>query len=681
MANSGRIATSKNTSAGTGYPSYVYVDWSASQDAVLNRSTLTWTAKVGSDYDNDLWVAVGPTTVSFNGVSTTIERKQGYKVTTKDCVLGTGTVTIDHDASGAKTVAVSVSSAMYSSSQNVSYSGNITLNPIDRTPPVVTFGTSGVNVNGFTVSAAATSVCDVWEYTVNGGTSWTQFSTTAGTTASVSLSTLSPATAYNVAVRARKKSNQVKGTSAAKTVQTLGGADITGAETFRVYAYDSTLTVTLNVYQRLPMTLALKRGTTTLFTLNLGTPASTGEQTVSRTISASQNDAVLQACPNEPSFTGTLELVTTDGGDVVQTSTYSVDVRLDADDLLPASPNWTYADTNATAVAVTGNNQYLIQGISELTVTPSTATAYGYASIASYAFQIGTKQASAATVTPSPSTIAIGVLDMDSTASGVLTVTDTRGFPNTRSKNVNILPYAAPRVDVTKLRRANGAGADIELAFTGTLSTLTISNVQKNSITSAQYRVKSTASGESWSAWTNIAVTQSGGTFSFENLQLTQLDPMKSYAFELKVQDALGATTEYDEVFVIPQGMSIMEVVQGGIVINGNLTVNGNLVVNGDTDQNYLGILSGEGDATNCYVYDGSIGTSSKQWRWGTITMPGGQGLTCHVSGRATCEVLFNGVSQTLTSGEATVIPLSNYTVAFEYTSSVSRITIVTQHT
>lgn len=73
---------------------------------------------------------------------------------------------------------------------------------------------------------------DLVRYSLNGGTSWTQFSTTAGTSASITLSSLSPNTTYSVRVQARKQSNQVYGSSGTVSAKTLGGAVLLSCGSF-----------------------------------------------------------------------------------------------------------------------------------------------------------------------------------------------------------------------------------------------------------------------------------------------------------------------------------------------------------------------------------------------------------------------------------------------------------------
>ena len=67
MALSGTFKSSKVTEVGD-YPSYVYVQWSATQDKVNNRSTINWHCYGGSDYNNAYrWTTTGPVVVKING--------------------------------------------------------------------------------------------------------------------------------------------------------------------------------------------------------------------------------------------------------------------------------------------------------------------------------------------------------------------------------------------------------------------------------------------------------------------------------------------------------------------------------------------------------------------------------------------------------------------------------------
>ena len=144
MALSGTFKSSKVTEVGD-YPSYVYVQWSATQDKVNNRSTISWHCYGGSDYNNAYrWTTTGPVVVKINGQ--TVLNKTGRFNMTRNMDLGSGSLTVQHNADGAKSVAVSISAAIYYGTTNSTYSGTITLDPIarlsqiDYVAPSVTIG-------------------------------------------------------------------------------------------------------------------------------------------------------------------------------------------------------------------------------------------------------------------------------------------------------------------------------------------------------------------------------------------------------------------------------------------------------------------------------------------------------------------------------------------------------------
>ena len=232
----------------------LYCTWSASQSVIGNYSDVTlnvylkyYTLSVGSRSDS---------TVSINGVSETYtaaaisDSAAGYDTT----LLKTYTVRVAHGSDGKKTgVALSASwrfSGTYSgvSIGTITASTTIDLDALDRTAPTVSCSVSNITANGFKISATSSATADIWQYSTNGGTNWTQFSTTAGTSANTTLSSLTPNTSYSVKVRARKKSNQVYGSSSAVSAKTLGGSTVDSVSTLTADASSVSISMSTTVY-------------------------------------------------------------------------------------------------------------------------------------------------------------------------------------------------------------------------------------------------------------------------------------------------------------------------------------------------------------------------------------------------------------------------------------------------
>ena len=253
----------------------LYCDWTGSQSVTGNYTDVTlnvylqfYTLQVGSRADS---------TISINGESETYTAPaiNDTSSTSWHMVhLKSKTVRVYHNSNGTKTgVALSASwrfSGTYSgvSIGTITASATVDLNTIDRNAPTVSFSTSNITANGFKISASSSASADLWQYSLNGGATWTTFSSNASTSASAVLSSLSPNTSYTVKVRARRQYNHVYGTSGSATVKTLGGAVLNSVST--VTADNATVTITVNatVYEAsYSNSLEIKNGGTTILTV------------------------------------------------------------------------------------------------------------------------------------------------------------------------------------------------------------------------------------------------------------------------------------------------------------------------------------------------------------------------------------------------------------------------------
>ena len=183
---------------------YLQLDISESVNVVGNSSTLSWT--LTSTGGASTYYTIDTTTVTINGTQVYYKARTAWDSKVFPAKKGSvsGTITVAHDSNGSKTITVGFSTRVYIYGPQ-EYGGSMTLTTIDRSAPTVTFSTSNVTANGFKISATSSATADVWQYSTNGGSGWTQFSTTAGTSASITLSSLSPNTSYTVKVRARRQ--------------------------------------------------------------------------------------------------------------------------------------------------------------------------------------------------------------------------------------------------------------------------------------------------------------------------------------------------------------------------------------------------------------------------------------------------------------------------------------------
>lgn len=136
----------------------------------------------------------------------------------------------------------------------------------------------------------------------------------------------------------------------------------------------------------------------------------------------------------------------------------------------PTFSNFTFADTNSTTIDLTGNNQNVIKGYSNVTATVSTANkaiANKEASMSKYRFSCGTN--SSVDFNYSNSSDVSGTINSVSDGIFTLYAIDSRGNSKSVVKQANsIIDYA----DITKgsisATRSNGISKETTLAFSGT---------------------------------------------------------------------------------------------------------------------------------------------------------------------------------------------------------------------
>lgn len=231
----------------------------------------------------------------------------------------------------------------------------------------------------------------------------------------------------------------------------------------------------------------------------------------------------------------------------------------------PTLSGFTFADSYATTTAITGNDQLFIQGYSKLTVTPGTATAKNNATITNYTATCNGVSVSNTT----GDALTVGVVSKSGTVAVVLTVTDSRGYTASVSKNITVLAYAKPKVSSLTLRRTNDIEAEMQLVFNGSISAITVDSVQKNSLLYVRYRYKAT-SATSYSSYVSIlsAVTQSGTSFSYSNLELRSLASDQSWDVHIQIRDQLNSLSSLDLYYVIPQGTPLVALRKKMVGIN-----------------------------------------------------------------------------------------------------------------
>lgn len=203
----------------------------------------------------------------------------------------------------------------------------------------------------------------------------------------------------------------------------------------------------------------------------------------------------------------------------------------------PTIASVTYKDSNATTVAITGNDQQLIQNQSTLQLTIGQVQALKYASISKVEYQINGYTVDITSSYTNP--VNIGTINYSQNFTLAVIVTDSRGFVTTQNVTVQMLAWKLPYATINLARQSNFyAETDI------TVSAYYSSIESHNSVT-IQYKYKKT-SESSYSSPVTIA----------NNTQVTaSFDNQYDYDFQFIVSDLFGQTT-YN--VVLPKGIPLM---------------------------------------------------------------------------------------------------------------------------
>ncbi|AZU98919.1 minor tail protein [Bacillus phage pW2] len=201
--------------------------------------------------------------------------------------------------------------------------------------------------------------------------------------------------------------------------------------------------------------------------------------------------------------------------------------------------NYTYKDTNATTVAITANNQHVIQGKSTVQVeilTGNKATAQDYSTMVEYVATLNGVEKRIAHSATATMTFDFGTVSAGANSTLTVKAVDSRGLSTSISKTVTVLPYSLPTI-TTDVARRNNFETLTTIPCSGSMSSLN----GKNAVSSVQLRYKETIGG-TFTAWENFVFASTVPTYACTTLT-KNLDNTKAWTLEIKVTDKLGTTT------------------------------------------------------------------------------------------------------------------------------------------
>lgn len=531
-------------------------EWSATQNHSANTSSVTvnlyWMA------DRSGVGSVGATqqdtaSITING-STGTTTASPYLNAGQKKLIHTRTVTVPHNSDGTKTMAMSAFfdinatlSGTYYSRESISTS--VVLRPIPRESTLSGSAnwTAGQDITTSIVRSSTSFNHEVKYYVKNTGGSWVLIRqvdySTAHVTRSSSFTFANNELIYStLAGRTSADSRIVIDTFSGNTF--IGGNAYDGTvtalqasftETASTFNIGSTFSINIKRYSPdFTHTVRLKNGGTTLKTYT-GQSGSTAFDT------ASIATTLYNLTPNSNSLPLTIEVQTFWGSASVRTvRTEAITAKVtNSNPTLTTAP--TYADTNSTTTAITGNNQFIISEKSTVTATLTAANraiAVNGATMVNYVVTLGGKTSTQPWSASVNRTFVFGTITATSNQTLVIRAVDSRGNSTTLTRVVTMIPYSNPAVSVNA-NRVNGFERDTILTLAGTVSRLVVSGVDKNAVLSSHYRFKDSA-GSSWGSWITFPVT---GFPSFSATDaVLDLPRLNSYDIEVRVIDRLGTT-------------------------------------------------------------------------------------------------------------------------------------------
>lgn len=217
----------------------------------------------------------------------------------------------------------------------------------------------------------------------------------------------------------------------------------------------------------------------------------------------------------------------------------------------PSFTDFTYFDSNGTTKAITGNDQVFIQGQSRLSVKiteEKKAEAKKYATMTKYlasAFGISVTKNYSAT---SDVQIDIGAVNASTNQVVSVSAIDSREFSTTKTKNITVIPYSRPTINISAGRKGNFENETIA-KISGNIASLKIGNIEKNGVLSLKCRTKSSMDSDFGPAQNVPFTIGSDMILRVPDFHIA-LDNTLKHTLEFEVIDKLSSVKVYIEIDV-----------------------------------------------------------------------------------------------------------------------------------
>ena len=467
-------------------------------------------------------------------------------------ILDSGTETYDNDSSGNLTLYAYLKQLFYYSYSDSRWNGstaqaidaNMVCSQLPRYANFTQHYINSVGINTFTVHWEVDANCDYAQYSLDDGgwkdgASWLNYT----------ISGLSPGTEYNVRTRVRRTdsklyttSDYIYGTTASLPASNTPGNINLGSK--------PSISITSTTYLS-KWYYKIYDGNTEIYS----SPDITSTSHSAVIDSSSIINGMLNRHSNDNSWSLSVRFWIISNGTTYELTKRSFTCTIPSGQYVPSfnTNNISYVVTDSLSNDITGSNQKVIKGISDIQVTCTAASPQGGSSMKSYNVTSGSKTAS----TTNLSSIVMDLTDVDSSSVTVQAV-DTRNRTTNATKSFSqYVEYSKVNISTSNITRYDGIGQNLIFNITGSFykwSGLAVNNA----ITSIQYQYKLKGQFDSsYSSPINITgVTYNDNIFTINSVSSdNHFDTDKEYTVKISITDRL-TTVSY--TLDIPTGKALI---------------------------------------------------------------------------------------------------------------------------
>lgn len=547
MATNGRIET------GTANYSKFYFQWQlAGQDTGSNVTTINWQAGInlsGGAYWGSNSVRIN--NIYINGGLAQGSRTWGGISGNGDHELVSGTWSIGHNTDGNKSFDASISGWLYGNG-NRDASGSWDLPKIPRYANFRSCYVVSKTINSVTVhwECDASSGC---EYSIS-GSGWTGMPNGWGAWGGTStIYNLNANTNYNIRLRLQRQDSGLYTESGYMYFTTLNFA-----------TYNSLSNV--NIGANIPIVINNPSGASVTVTLDIKNTQENvafihralSANSVNITPTAEEIDKLYAATPNSNTL-NVRYIITTVQND--HTYTTKEDKQMYVTNANPIFSNFSFKDINSTTVALTGNDQAIINGYSNVQAKiaqTNKAVAQKHAYMVKYVLNIGSKTTEVAYSNADVT----ATINASPLANIKVRAVDSRGNYTEIVKSTTLVDFANLVIKNAEMQRQSGISSTVNVIADGTYTNVNFGAVT-NTITKVEYRKKATTTTD-YGAWTDITAlfTKVDGNFS----NVTTANAISGFTFGTKYDVQIRVTDK------LSLSIATLSVNDGNIMIAKNMS-------------------------------------------------------------------------------------------------------------